>query len=101
MNCNTFRDIQTPIQFWKLRGVFLGIFFIQVIICLIVVIIAHYILVKLLFLSISVILYLILKHYSKKDGVRDVKKVVGKLHEPKLIIVTDPSFYFKIKRDNK
>ena len=95
MNCNTFRDIQIPIQFWNLRGVFLGIFFVQVIICLIVVIIAHYMLVKLLFISMSVIFYLILKHYSKKDGVRDVKKIIGKLQEPKLIIVTNPSFYFK------
>lgn len=93
MNCNIFREIQNPPKFWKFEGLFLGMFFGLIIFCMILTVLIYTWYVKLLILIIGTILSFILQYYSKKNGVRGMKKIIGERQQPKLIIATDPCFF--------
>lgn len=97
-----FRGIQRPPQFWKIEGIFLVFWGVDVFLAILFVMFMSGWVGKIIIIVISLLITLALRKLSIQYGVRNVKKIIGKRSQPNILIATSASFHFPItKKSNE
>jgi hypothetical protein len=93
-----FKGIQKAPQFWKIEGIFLVFWGIDVFLAIIFVMFMSGWLGKIIIIAISLVITFLLRRLSIKYGVRTIKKIIGRRAQPNILIATSASFHFPITK---
>lgn len=94
------RDIQNQPKFWNFEGIFLfAMLGLTVLVMLITILVSAWT-GKIILFILGIASIIILRYYSQKLGVRGLKRKIGDMQQPPVIISTNAKFQFLPKGTN-